>query len=70
MMHRHESGPCDGAVWAPERRCTVTSHRITTAAHTPHPARELPVILWPFEITARIEARLRGWLHLSGRLPL
>lgn len=51
-------------------RCARCGHRRGTRASPPRQTRELPVILWPFEIVSRIEARIRGWLARKGRLPL
>ena len=59
---RHD---CDhqAPYWAADARCTRCGHRTFTRWDgIPAPTRELPAILWPFELAARIEARLRGWL--------
>jgi hypothetical protein len=54
---RHEHGP--DCAWQPEPRCTRTGHRIARDGVPPRQTRELPVLLWPFELAGRIEARLR-----------
>lgn len=53
----HVHGP--DCTWHPEPRCTRTRHRIARDGIPPRQTRELPVLLWPFELTARIEAWLR-----------
>ena len=70
MHHTHDGIACDGEVWFAEGRCVKAAHRIETAGRAPCQTRSLPPVLWPFEIAGRIEARLRGWLHRNGRLPL
>jgi hypothetical protein len=70
VAHFHDTERCTSAVWHPEKRCTRTAHRIATLGCVPRQTRELPVILWPFELSSRIEARIRGRLHRTGRLPL
>jgi hypothetical protein len=65
VSHHHDGKPCDGAVWEPEPRCTVTGHRIETGTRVPVQTRELPARFWLFELAARVEARLR--LRYLGR---
>lgn len=57
--------------WNPAPRCAGCGHRQADSLNRP-PARtrELPAVLWPFEIASRIEARLRGRLARRGKLPL
>ena len=55
--------------WNPDARCTGCGHRTFTRWDgIPAATRELPVILWPFELAARAEARLRGLLARKGWL--
>lgn len=57
--------------WTAAPRCTSCGHRQADAAgRAPRQTRELPAVLWPFEIAGRIEARIRGRLSQKGRLPL
>jgi hypothetical protein len=58
----------DDKTWVPDWRSTRTGHR--TGPEPPGQTRDLPVILWPFEVISRIEARVRGRLDRAGRLPL
>jgi hypothetical protein len=53
-----------------DRRCTWCGHRraFTEADPEPRQTRELPAVLWPFEIAGRIEAVLRGYLARKGKL--
>jgi hypothetical protein len=67
--------PCDHRTpyWTAAPRCTGPhcGHRQAAApGQPPRQTRELPAVLWPFEIAGRIEARVRGWLARAGRLPL
>jgi hypothetical protein len=75
MPHYHEDEPCDGAVWTPEKRCTDTTHRITTAVHVPRATRSYLRSPWTaplaaFELAGRAEAWWRGVLHRRGVMPL
>jgi hypothetical protein len=55
--------------WNADARCTDCGHRTYTSFGEPvRNTRELPAILWPFELTARLEARIRGHLARRGRL--
>ena len=57
--------------WTAAPRCTGCGHRQADANGTPpRQTRELPAVLWPFEVAGRIEARIRGRLARTGRLPL
>lgn len=55
--------------WIPAPRCFGCGHRVPGPDETaPRQTRELPAVLWPFELAARGEARLRGYLIRKGRL--
>jgi len=55
--------------WVPDARCTACGHRTgNCSGDAPRQTRELPAILWPFEIAGRLEARIRGRLARKGRL--
>lgn len=56
---------CHSAPWKPDTRCTGCGHRIASSGNGPCRTRELPVLLWPFELAARIEARLRRKLKVT-----
>jgi hypothetical protein len=53
----HDCWP--GCAWQPEPRCTRTGHRVARDGVPPRQTRELPALLWPFEVAGRLEARLR-----------
>jgi hypothetical protein len=70
MEHVHLSSR-----WHAEPRCTGCGHRVMHEGARPAGTREFlrspwtwPLVL--FEITGRIEARIRGRLNRTGRLPL
>jgi len=65
MKHVHGA-----ARWKPEPRCAGCGHRVMREGIPPRQTRELPAVLWPFEVAGRIEARIRGRLARTGRLPL
>jgi hypothetical protein len=68
-MTAKEPRPVSGeTIWVPDWRITGNGHR--AGPEPPVATRELPVILWPFELTGRLEARIRGRLDRTGRLPL
>lgn len=50
-------------------RCTQCGHRQPCCGEPPEATRELPAVLWPFEISGRAEAVIRGHLIRKGRLP-
>ncbi len=58
----------DSLRWRPDDRCTACTHRTGRDSRAARQTRELPVILWPFEVAGRIEARIRGRLARRGRL--
>lgn len=69
----HVHGPLS---WRPEPRCTACGHRVAAPEAGPRPRQTREHLrspwTWPlaaFEITGRAEARWRGWLLRTGRLP-
>jgi hypothetical protein len=55
--------------WHPDARSMETGHRtVTYYGLEPTATRELPWQLWAFELAARGEARVRGWLIRTGRM--
>lgn len=74
-FHAEEPGrPCEGEIWQPEPRCLRAAHRVAGPDGTPpRQTREYlrSFRTWPlalFEITSRMEARLRGSLRRRGLL--
>lgn len=72
MKHCQHQSP----YWNADTRCSACGHRtVTSRSELPRRTREYlrspwtwPLIL--FEITGRLEARLRGNLAREGKLPL
>jgi hypothetical protein len=55
--------------WWPDARSTEDGHRtVAYSGLEPTATRELPWQLWPFELVARCEARVIGWLIRTGRM--
>jgi hypothetical protein len=54
--------------WNPEPRCVRCGHRVPRDGARPRRTRDLPVVLWPFELAARAEAVIRGSLLRKGKL--
>jgi hypothetical protein len=68
--HLHDCGPghhVTAVQGAP--RCTWCGHRQPCCGEPPAATRDLPPVLWPFELAGRAEAIVRGHLIRRGKLP-